>query len=364
MQSKPSKSLVITTDRYDLAWEIDQLAQVPGIEISLQARTPHTEDDLIEMARDADVLMSSSRDPVSRRVIENLSRCALIGRYSVGYDQIDVDAATEHGIIVTHVPDYCTAEVADHAMSLILALNRRIVELDRDLHGGAWLEHAHYTRNILRGPVHPLRHQTLGIVGFGRIGKSVAARAKPFGLRIIASDPYIDDSVFSAAGVERFELDHLLRTADIITLHTLLNVETHHLIDAPRIGLLKPGALIVNTSRGPIIDLDALAAALESGAVAGAGLDVVDPEPLPMTSPLYRLPSVILTPHSAYYSDLSVEIVRREALAEAIRVLRGMRPRTVANPAVQPRVPLSPYTGPAEPGACWRSETGDEPDCL
>jgi D-3-phosphoglycerate dehydrogenase len=232
--------------------------------------------------------------------------------------------------------------VADHALAMILALNRRIVEQDRALREGAWVEHGPATRRILRGPIQPLREQTLGIIGFGRIGQAVAARAKPFGVTIIAADPYIDPEIIRGAGAEPVSLEELLARSDIATIHTPLTPETRGLIDATALARMKPSAVLVNTARGPIIDLSALARALQDGIIAGAALDVVDPEPLGANSPFYGMPNVILTPHSAYYSERSVDVVRRETLLEALQVLRGKRPRTVANPGVLSKVTLEP----------------------
>jgi D-3-phosphoglycerate dehydrogenase len=240
------------------------------------------------------------------------------------------------------VPDYCTAEVADHALALILALNRRIVELDSALRQGAWIKHSYHTRRILRGPVPPLRELTLGLVGLGRIGRAIAERARPFGLRVVASDPYISPEVFQDYGATPLPLDDLLQQSDIVSLHCPLTPETRGLIGERALSLMKPSAVLVNTARGPVVDIPAVIAALQECRIAGAALDVTDPEPLPEDSPLYRLPNVILTPHAAYYSERSVEIVRRETLFEALRVLRGQRPRTVANPAVLSRVHLAP----------------------
>ncbi len=287
---------------------------------------------------DYDALLVRSQVQVDAEAVACGTRLIVVARAGVGVDNVDLDAATDAGIVVTHYPGYCTSEVADHAFALILALNRRIVELDRDLHDGAWADHQATTTAILRGPVRPLGEMTLGIVGFGRIGQSVAQRARPFGLDIIASDPYLPPESFAALGVEGMELDALLGRADIITVHCPLTPETRGLIDAQQLAHVKPDAVIVNTARGPIIDLLALVDALTSGRLAGAALDVVDPEPLPLDHPLYTLPNVILTPHAAYYSERSVETVRIETLAEALTVLAGRSPRTVANPLVLDRV--------------------------
>ena len=342
-----SFTVVVTSDRYGnetngLELERALLAEVDDLTIDLRGMACSTEEELIARGAEADALLVSTREAITRRVLANLPRCRVISRYGVGLDNVDLDAATDHGIVVTHYPGYCTAEVADHALAFILALNRRIVELDRDLRDGAWVRYGPATATILRGPVPPLRELTLGIVGFGRIGRAVAERARPFGLTLLVADPYVDPATITAAGAEPVTLDDLLARADIVTLHCPLTPETRGLVGADQLRRMKPTAFLVNTARGPIVDLDALVPVLQDGRLAGAALDVVYPEPLPADSPLYALPNVILSPHAAYYSERSVEVVRRETLNEALAVLRGRRPQTVANPAVLDRVPLAP----------------------
>ena len=340
-------TVVVTSDRYGnetqgLEVEREIVAAIDDLEIDLQGRPSTSEDELIAAGAAADALCVSTREAVTRRVLEHLPRTKVVARYGVGLDNVDLDAAAEAGIVVTHYPGYCTAEVADHALAMVLALNRRLVEQDRALRAGAWVEFGPATRSILRGPIPPLRELTLGIVGFGRIGQAVAARARPFGLEIVAADPYQEPAVLEAHGVAPRPLDALLAEADIVTLHCPLTPETRGLIGAAALARMKPTAVLVNTARGPLVDLAALTEALETGRLAGAAIDVTSPEPLPAGSPLYRLENAILTPHSAYYSERSVELVRRETLLEAIQVLRGKRPRTVANPAVLDRVRLEP----------------------
>lgn len=345
MAANGAYTVVVTSDRYGnetygLELEKEIISAVRDLDVSLVSRTGVTEDALIEAAKGADALLVSTREAITRRVLENAPSVKVIARYGVGLDNVDLDAATDVGIVVTHYPGYCTSEVADHALSMILALNRRIVEQDRSLREGAWVKHGPATRTILRGPIQPLREQTVGIVGFGRIGKSVAARLKPFGVTLLVADPYADPEAIRAEGAEPVALEDLMARADIITIHCPLTPETRGLINAEKIALMKPTAVIVNTARGPIIDLKALAAALEAGQIAGAALDVVDPEPLPADAPFYQMPNVILTPHSAYYSERSAEVVRRETLNEALQVLRGKQPQTVANPGVLEKVTL------------------------
>ena len=336
--------IVSTSSRYDFDIEEAMLREpaYAGLDADLRAAVCVTEDDVIAAGAEADALLVSTREGISRRVLERLPRCKVVSRYGVGLDNVDLVAAAELGIVVTHFPEYCTNEVADHALALSLALNRRVVELDRDLRRGAWVEHAHATTKILRGPVPALRELTLGIVGFGRIGRAVAARARPFGLAILAADPYVASETIAAAGVEPVTLDELLARADIVSLHCPLTPETRGLIGEAELRRMKSGAVLVNTARGPLLDLPAVTAALASGALAAAALDVVYPEPLPADSPLYGLPNVILTPHAAYYSERSAEVVRRETFEAALAVLQGMRPRIVANPAVLANVPLAP----------------------
>ncbi len=340
-------TVVVTSDRYGnessgLEMERALVAGVTDLAIDLRGAPSTTEDELIAAGAPADALLVSTREAVTRRVLANLPRTRVVSRYGVGLDNVDLDAATDHGIVVTHYPGYCTAEVADHALALLLALNRRLVELDRDLRDGAWVRHGPATARILRGPVPPLRELAVGLVGFGRIGRAVLQRLKPFGPTLLVADPYVDPAAVAAAGAEPLPLDDLLARADAVTIHCPLTPETRGLFDAPRLRRMKPSAVLVNTARGPIVDLDAIVAALQSGALAGAGLDVVYPEPLPAGHPLYALPNVILTPHAAYYSERSVDVVRRETLNEALAVLRGRRPRTVANPAVLAKLDLQP----------------------
>ncbi|HEU0164839.1 MAG TPA: C-terminal binding protein, partial [Thermomicrobiales bacterium] len=318
----------------DFAIEREVLAGYPDLDVELLGAEPDSAADMIALGQTADAMLLSTRDAVTRKVVSRIPRVKVIGRYGVGLDNVDLDAATEHGIVITHFPQYCTAEVADHALAFILAANRRIVELDHDLREGAWTRHKADTDAILRGAVPPMRELTIGIIGFGAIGRAVAARLKAFGSRLIAFDPFVSGASFAEAGVESCGFEGLLAEADIVTIHCPLTSETRGLIDAAAFALMKPAGVLVNTARGPIVNQAALTAHLQANPQFRALVDVVEVEPLPLDSPLFALPNVTLTPHSAYYSLRSVEIVQRETLIGALDALSGVRPVTVANPAV------------------------------
>jgi D-3-phosphoglycerate dehydrogenase len=249
---------------------------------------------------DADILISGGA-MVDQATVQQLRKVRFVVRPYVGYDDIDVDALTRAGIIFANVPDAFIQEVADHAMALILGCNRRLLQTDAFVRRGEWSRGArNRTASI---PIRRMSSLTLGFVGFGNIARLVLERARPFGFRFVAADPYVTAEAASATRVTLLPLDEVLATADIVTLHVFLNAETRHLIDARRVGLMKPDAFLVNTSRGPVVDERALADALQSGRLAGAGLDVFEVEPIPADSPLLGMPNVILTSHIASYSE-------------------------------------------------------------
>ena len=336
---------VITSDRYSesttsLDPEKAILTEYPEIDLDLRVEHLSSESDLIRIGCEADAIFLSTRDAVSRHALEGMNRVKVLARYGVGLDNVDLEAATDHDVVVTHYPQYCTNEVADHAVSLVLALNRRLVELNSDLREGAWQAHGALTQDILRGPVKALRDTTVGMVALGRIGEKIAARLRPFGVNLVVADPYIDSARIEAIGARAVTLEELVSGADTIVLMCPLTPETRGLLGKAQFDRMKPDVAIVNTSRGPVIDEAALIDFLNANPGAQAGLDVFEVEPLPMDSPLYRLPNVVVTPHSAYYSERSVAVLRDETFRSAIDVLRGYEPPTVANPAVLERVPL------------------------
>jgi D-3-phosphoglycerate dehydrogenase len=286
-----------------------------------------TEDELIAKTRDADGLVISS-SPVTRNVMSALEGLKVVTRTGVGYDVIDVPAATELGVIVVNVPDIWVREVANHALALLLSWNRKIVTLDRQVHTGSW-------GGGVPGPhTGALHGETVGIVGLGNIGSAFARRIAAFETTVIACDPYVDDARFKALGVERVTLEGLAERADYISVHTLLDAGTHHLIGDAFFRRTKPTAILVNTSRGPVVDEQALYRALVDQRLAGAALDVWEQEPVAADNPLLKLDNVIATPHAAYFSSAAVAQVPRRCGEEVARVLTGHRPLHVVNPEV------------------------------
>jgi D-3-phosphoglycerate dehydrogenase len=272
-----------------------------------------TEDEMIARTRDADALVTSA-SPVTRSVMSALEGLKVVARTGVGYDVIDVPAATELGVIVVNIPDIWVREVANHALALLLAWNRKIVVLDRQVHAGVW------SAGVPGERTGSLHGETVGIVGLGNIGT--------------ACDPYVDDRHFAALGVERVTLEALAERADYVSVHTLLNAETRHLIGEAFFRRMKPTAILINTSRGPVVDEVALARARQDKRLAGAALDVWEQEPVAADNPLLKMDNVIATPHAAYFSSPAVAQVPRRCGEEVARVLTGQRPLNVVNPEV------------------------------
>ena len=286
-----------------------------------------TADEVIGKARDADAIVDVY-SPITRAVLSALEGLKTVVRTGVGYDVIDVPAATELGVIVVNIPDLWIREVANHALGLLLAWNRKIIALDRGVHGGVWGVAAMGPRT---GSLHG---ETVGIVGLGNIGSAFARRVAAFETKVIASDPYLDDHRFKELGVERVTLEALAERADYVSVHTLLNAETRHLIGEAFFRRMKPTAILINTSRGPVVDEQALARALQEKRLAGAALDVWETEPIGADNPLLKMDNVIATPHAAYFSSAAVAQVPRRCGEEVARVLTGQRPLNVVNPEI------------------------------
>jgi D-3-phosphoglycerate dehydrogenase len=271
-------------------------------------------DEVVALAQDADALMTDYF-VVDADVVAALERCRVICRYGIGVDKVDVEAATRAGIVVTRVPEYCIGELADHTIALLLAVVRRIVRYDASVRAGQWKWDSPGVRRLAGA--------TLGILGIGRVGSAVAARAKPHGLRIVAYDANQTDEEVRARGAEPVPFERLLGEADIVTLHAPLTPETRGLIGRAELARMKPGAILVNTARGGLVDQDALVEALRSGGLGGAGLDVVASEPPAAGDPLLSLENVVLTPHAGHFSEESLQQVQTEAAEEVLRALTG-----------------------------------------
>jgi D-3-phosphoglycerate dehydrogenase len=271
-------------------------------------------DEVLEVASDADAILNTYL-PWSAVSIGRLSRCRIIARYGIGVDNVDLAAAREAGIVVTNVPDYSVEEVATHGLALILASVRKIVAADRSVRAGQW------SVDQFR-PIHRLSTLTVGLVGYGRIGRRIAAPLEALGATIIAHDPYLTPGPDLPP---LMTLDELLERADVISLHLPLTDETRGIIGEARLGKVKPGAVLVNTSRGPLVDLSALGDALRAGRLAAAALDVFESEPVDPAR-IADIPNLIATPHMAYYSEEALEESQRKAATQVIKVLTGQEP--------------------------------------
>jgi D-3-phosphoglycerate dehydrogenase len=264
------------------------------------------------------VLLNLAR--LDAAAIGRLKRCKVISRYGVGYDNVDVEAATRAGIWVANVQHYAKEDVSDHALALLLACARRVTERDRAIRRGEW-----NTTARLKG--YRLAGKTLGLIGYGDIARCLHRKVSGFGLaRVLVSDPFVDESAVRAAGAEPVTLERLLAESDMISVHAPLAPSTRGMIGAPQLASLKPGAILVNTSRGPLIDEAAIAAALRDGKLACAGLDVFEQEPLPAASPLKSLENVVLTDHVGWYTEESIVELKTGAARNVAEVLAGRPP--------------------------------------
>jgi D-3-phosphoglycerate dehydrogenase len=271
-----------------------------------------------------DVVGLVSFEPVSGDDMAQLPSLRVIATPSVGFEHVDVAAATERGVWVSNVPDYCVEEMADHALSLLLALVRGIVELDRSVRAGGWSHDA-------GGELRRLSDVRLGVVGFGRIGRELAARGRALGMEVLAHDPLVSDEAISAAGVLPLSLDDVLRRCTALSLHVPLAEETQGLIGARELSLLPHGAFFVNVSRGGLVDTGALLDALHEGRLGGVALDVLDVEPPSIEVPAPSAPRLVVTPHAGWYSDAAEEAAHVRA-AESVRdAVEGRRPRGALN---------------------------------
>ena len=313
-----AKRTVFVTD-YTMAQEMDLEAEMLSeIDAEIVRAQCQTEEEVLAQVVPCDAIITQWA-PLRRTAMERAQRCCAISRNGIGLDNIDLEAARELGIAVLNVPAYCVQDVADHAMALVLALIRKIVPTAKLIERGGW-----EIDSLM--PICRIDTQTLGIVGLGRIGSAVAARAKPFFKELVAWDPFVDRGRFDEAGVRSVCQEELWQEADIITLHVPHNETTHHLVNAQSLGRMKNGAYIVNTCRGAVVDTEALVEALRGGKLGGAGLDVHEPEPLPPDHPLHEMDNVIITPHMAFYSEESILQARRATCENLVRFFQGQEP--------------------------------------
>lgn len=259
--------------------------------------------------------------PLTDAAIAGLAPGAPLVRYGVGFDNIDIGAARKRGHSVAYVPDYCVDEVADHTVAMLLAQFRKLTKLDASVRRGEWAAVANCQ------PMKPATETTIGFLGLGRIGRAVLKRIKPFGFSALVSDPAIDEAAAASLGITAMDLAEMLPLTDILLLHAPLTEKTKGIVNDGLLARLKPGALIVNCSRGALIDEPALAKALEAGRLAAAALDVFGAEPLPAESPLRDAPNLLLSPHAAWYSDAAIDRLQRLAAEEIDRGLSGRPPR-------------------------------------
>jgi D-3-phosphoglycerate dehydrogenase len=315
----------------DWSWELEALAPIADI-VEVHADTPA---EFIKGVYDADALLTSWGMRIDAEIIGGLEKCTVIGVGSVGVDMVDVAAATEAGIVVTNVPDVFIEEVADHAMMLLLDVARMTRQMSRMAAEEQW------TSGRPTLSVRPrLLGQTLGLFGFGNVARCTARRAKSFGLRLLAYDPYVSELEITGAGVEPVGFNELLERSDFVSIHTPHNAETEHIFNAEALARMKPTAILINTARGPLIDEPALIAALRDGVIAGAGLDVLEQEPPAPDNPLLTMDNAVVTPHVASATTRMRPETRRRAGREVAMVLRGRWPMSCVNPTVLPRVTL------------------------
>ncbi|MBG9452233.1 2-hydroxyacid dehydrogenase [Cytobacillus firmus] len=308
------KVLLTDYEFENLKYEEDVFKE-SGLDIEFVKAQCKTEDEVAEQAKYADAILNQYA-PISRRVIESLENAKVISRYGVGVNTIDLDAANEKGITVANVPDYGMEEVSNHALALLLSWARKVTLLNNEVKKGNW----DFKACI---PIHRFNSQTVGVLGFGRIPRRFIEKVKPLGFKLAAYDPFVSAEDMASAGVQKMELDEIIREADYLSVHVPLIKDTFHLLNADRFSQMKKNAVIINTARGPIIDEKALIEALENGIIAGAALDVAEEEPISIDSPLLHMDNVIITPHSAWYSEEAMVELRQKAAKNIVQVLKG-----------------------------------------
>jgi D-3-phosphoglycerate dehydrogenase len=320
-----SKILVAIADTVFPDWKPAEQV-LAHLDVELQRAETPDQDAILAVARNAAALFVTYAQ-ITADVIAGLENCKVIGRFGVGTDNIDIEAATNAGIVVTYAPLYCLDEVSDHAMTLLLALARKIPFSDSMVKNGRWEMPAVV-------PIRRFKGRTLGLVGIGNIAQAIVGKAQAFGIKTIAADPYAPDEVFAKTNTEKVELDELLERSDYISVHAPLTPETENMFNTEAFSKMKSDALLINTSRGPLVDVDALVTALDAGEIGGAALDVLPQEPPAAGHPLLGRDDVILTPHTGFYSEDALLDLQTTVATDVATVLGGGKPKYPVNPQV------------------------------
>jgi D-3-phosphoglycerate dehydrogenase len=320
-----AKAKVVLTDYVWESLDVEKkiLAGLADL-VPMQTKKP---EEFLSQAADCDALLNTYAGPITADAMAKMPKCKIIARYGIGVDTIDLEAATRAGIIVTNNPTYCIEEVAEHTMALLLDSARKIAFYDRLVRAGTWA--------VPPGkPLFRLVGRTLGLVGFGNIARQVAVRAAAFGMRVLYADPYVKEGQFPEPG-KKVELPELFKESDFISVHPPLTPQTRGMINDDAFARMKPGAILINCARGPVVDTAALVRALDAKKIAGCALDTTDPEPLPDPHPLRGRDNVIINPHVAWYSEAAMVGLQAGAPGEVRRVLTGEWPINVVNRAVK-----------------------------
>jgi D-3-phosphoglycerate dehydrogenase / 2-oxoglutarate reductase len=332
-----AKFTVMRVDRNgsdaDLTGEAEGLAKLDAEIVGVDCTT---EDEIIAAAKEADVIVTGGAH-FTRRVLESLPKCQAIVRYGVGFDTIDVDAASDNNVIVVNIPasDWCDEEVSNQAIALLLASAKKLGMMNDYTKQGRWPE-----AKQAQAPMAHIHGQTLGLIACGSIGRMTGEKAQCFKMKVVAYDPYMDKSIAEESGITLLSLQEVLEQSDFISVHAPLMDSTYHLLGEEEFAMMKPGAYVINTARGPVIDEKAMIKALQEKRIAGAGLDVFEQEPVDPDNPLLKMDNVVVAPHSASYSDFSRDLQRRIVGQEAARVLSGYWPKSVVNKGVEPKAEL------------------------
>lgn len=317
-----SKYTVSVTDCRHASYDVEKEI-LSTISANLVLNNCQTEDEVLEACRFSDGILLDGA-PMTKKVIESLQKCKVINRYGVGFDNLDVYACTDKGVWATNVPDYCITDVSEHAIALMTACMRQIAFKDRGIRNGKW--------NFFYPSIFRLAHKNLGVIGGGKIGQAFIKKVQGFEFEhIFVYDPYKSSEEIAEWGCIKTSIDELLSVSDFVTLHIPLNPETHHLIDDEKIRLMKPNSILINTSRGNLIDPDALYSALSENVILGAGIDTHSSEPLPKDSKFFKLDNIVLTDHSAYSSEEAVLELKTKSALNIKSVLCGELPKYSLN---------------------------------